>query len=150
MVNEPRRYQRLWVAAGILAAVAVAFIAGVRIVDAFAANLSADGTPPRLELDDREQNLGSIPAGVAVDARFLVKNRGGQRLIVREAKGGCGCMKTRHAAVIVPPGGQAYLESHLETANLSGSFRLETRYQTNDPTQPELTLVVSVDVRPGR
>jgi Protein of unknown function (DUF1573) len=144
----PQRCQRVWIAAGIFAAFGAAAFAGARFVDAFAAGLDGDGSPPRLQIDVREQNLGSVHAGDAVDARFLVKNRGGERLVIREAKGGCGCMKTRHASIVVPPGGETNLDSHLETANLSGSFRLETRYETNDPAQPELRVFVMVDVKP--
>jgi Protein of unknown function (DUF1573) len=128
---------------------AIAIIAGLaigaRIVTAVAS--SGGESPPRLKIGTHEQDFGSVQAGVPLDTSFLVTNRGGQRLILHEMNGGCGCMKPGRTAIIVPPGDAATLTSRLETDHLAGPLKLEVRYQTNDPTQTELKLFVLVDVK---
>lgn len=123
----------------------ICFALGARIVTVIAS--SGDESPPRLEIGAREQDFGSVQAGTTPDANFLVTNRGGRRLILHETNGSCRCIKPGRAAIVVPPGDTATLTPRLETANLAGPLKLEVRYQTNDPSQPELKLFVLVDVK---
>ncbi|HEV2968399.1 MAG TPA: DUF1573 domain-containing protein [Pirellulales bacterium] len=115
------------------------------------ANLGDESLPPRLEIGKLQQDFGRVQAGEVVDAAFSVRNRGGRRLILSETNGTCRCIKAGRPQVIVPPGATVTLPARLDTENLGGSLRLEIHYRTNDPTRPELTLVVLAAIeRRGR
>jgi Protein of unknown function (DUF1573) len=134
------RKRAIGIASTVAAIGAVALVVGM--ANRVTADFGDEALPPRLEIGELQLDFGPIQAGVALDADFPVRNRGGRRLILTVAERSCRCIKTGHPQIIVPPGATATLPAHLNTENLEGPFRWEIHYRTNDPTRPELTLVV--------
>ena len=105
--------------------------------------------PARAVLSATRVDLGSVPAGNALDAEFIVHNTGGRRLILRKKKSSCICMASREMEIIVPPGSRRVIPLSVDTAGLDGNFGFTTSYLTNDRRLPIIDLEVCVDVRPG-
>ncbi|HEX7447199.1 MAG TPA: DUF1573 domain-containing protein [Pirellulales bacterium] len=101
---------------------------------------------PQAVLSDTTLDLGAVPAGQLLMARFPVENRGTRRLVLTQLDGSCDCIRGDRAEIVVGAGEASDIRVKLATEELSGPMQLDLRYATNDPGLPTFALRVLADV----
>src|SRR5690606_25854789 len=102
------------------------------------------GLQPKAVVEERELNFGQRCAGEKVEHTFVIKNTGEAPLEITTVNPACGCPVAGDYEKPAPPGGETRLPFGLNTPanqqhpDLSKSILVET----NDPTQPRITLVI--------
>ena len=92
-------------------------------------------------------DLGKVSAGGTVEAAFAVRNAGTRRLILRESASGCECLTAAQPEIMVPPRATRKLIVRLDASKASGPMKLESRYTTNDPNHPVLTVTILANIQ---
>lgn len=97
--------------------------------------LAAEG--PRLHLERKELDLGTLVQGARRDLTLTVENRGDAPLRLLRAEPTCGCTLTRLPREPIPPGGKAAVELTLDTIGLLGLQRVNLLLYSDDLTQAD-------------
>ena len=108
---------------------------------------SAEAQRPRIELDRTQWDLGTVPVGSQLQARFTVRNSGDRRLVMNEESRNCSCCSSAGQSIIVPPGGQIDFTVVRGTDGLRGLVQKGIQFHTNDPHQPTVTLPLVADLK---
>lgn len=97
------------------------------------------------------RDLGDVPRLSRPSVTFQVHNAGDERLILQEHSAGCACTRPDSAVVFVAPRETASISIPIEVGTLdSGEENYQMRsFETNDPSQPRVILVVRYRVRPA-
>ena len=85
-------------------------------------------------------NFGEIAQGVPVSTTFTFTNTSNEPLLIKEAKGSCGCTVTTYSKEAIAPGKQGFVSVNYNAAS-PGAFRKTVTVTVN--TQPE-PMVLSV------
>ena len=107
--------------------------------------VSAQTGSPQMLVEETTYNAGTVPKGEVIEHDFIVKNTGASDLQVLSVKPACGCT-TPGFDKIIPPGGQGKITLKVDTAKFKGQISKSAAVTTNDPSQPNLRLVVNADV----
>jgi len=111
-------------------------------------SVSAGG--PAVTLASSRQDFGTVAQGARLQAKFLVKNAGGRRLILHERiKDCCGGERTTPRVIVVAPGRSREVTAEVDTAPWYGQMLHVARFDTNDPQRPLLLLEVTAVVGPS-
>lgn len=109
--------------------------------------VAADVPGPKIVVDRLEHDFGVLDVGVTGKHDFTITNAGTQPLVLRRGKSSCGCC-TCVCAVRLPdgetvaPGQSAKVRLEWTSKLYTGFFRQTETLLTNDPKQPEVTLLV--------
>lgn len=104
---------------------------------------------PRIELGKTTHDFGTVNSGTVSETSFDVRNRGGRRLILRQINGGCNCLVSQRAEIVVEPGAVHAIVAQFDAGDSQGSRRVELRYRTNDPLTPTVSFFVLAKVGPA-
>ncbi len=120
------------------AALAVAVFVNSALADT--AGIKNNG--PKAVFDKMEVVYTNVHEGDMLKAEFPFSNQGKQNLIIDSVTPSCGCTVAEFDR-ITPPGGKGMIHLNLDTSGISGSFRKTAVVNTNDPTNPFITLIMT-------
>lgn len=108
----------------------------------FDAESQLSDAPPRLHVRQTVVDLGEVMAGPENHvARFILTNRGGKEIKIRELALSCTCVDAKIERRTIPPSESVQLEVIVRSA-ISESKESGLTIVTNDPLQPKLQLTV--------
>ena len=88
---------------------------------------------PKMELESTTVNYGEIEQGSDPLRSVKFTNTGTEPLIIKNAKGSCGCTVPTYPREPIAPGETAEIEIRYDTKRL-GSINKTVKISTNDPT----------------
>ncbi len=101
---------------------------------------------PKAEFELKKLNYGVIDKGSEPLRIFKFKNVGTEPLIIKNAKGSCGCTVPKPPKDPIMPGEEAELEVRYDTKR-PGKFTKTVTLTTNDPANPKTVLTITGEVK---
>ena len=111
-------------------------------------------TPPKMALGETSHDFGTLMEGQPLSHTFVIENRGGEPLKIKDVAPACACTVPRYAKSI-PAGGKGEITRSIKPFSVRNRFRKNTVVHTNDPEHPEVLLVLKgvvhplIEVQPG-
>ncbi len=102
---------------------------------------------PKAQFDLKKLDYGTIDKGSEPLRIFKFKNVGTEPLIIKNAKGSCGCTVPKPPKDPIMPGEEANLEVRYDTKRI-GKFTKTVTLTTNDPDNPKTVLTIHGEVKP--
>jgi hypothetical protein len=100
--------------------------------------------PPQIDLEFSQFDFGDVINGEIVSREVVVKNIGGEELVVSQVLTTCGCTTASLDPRVIPKGGEAILEVTFDSGAhgpyLEGEIIRRVILVTNDPKQYEATV----------
>jgi hypothetical protein len=112
----------------------------VLFVMAFTANLAMAQSGPVMTFEKTEIDYGTVALGGDGVRIFKFKNTGTQPLVIKNARGTCGCTVPKWPNEAIQPGKTGTIEVKYDT-NRAGGFKKDVFVETNE-TQPQHTLTI--------
>ncbi|MDZ7876527.1 MAG: DUF1573 domain-containing protein [Saprospiraceae bacterium] len=112
----------------------------VFFVIAFTANLAMAQSGPVMTFEKTEIDYGTVALGGDGVKIFKFKNTGTQPLVIKNARGSCGCTVPKWPNEAIQPGKIGTIEVKYDT-NRAGAFNKNVFVETNE-TQPQHTLII--------
>jgi uncharacterized protein (DUF58 family) len=106
----------------------------------FTANSAMAQSGPVMTFEKTEIDYGTVALGGDGVRTFKFKNTGTQPLVIKTARGSCGCTVPKWPTEAIQPGKSATIEVKYDT-NRAGGFNKEVYVETNE-TQPKHTLLI--------
>jgi len=103
---------------------------------------------PRIAVDPRSFDFGTVSQGTVVEHDFIVRNTGTADLNLQRVVAACGCTATTSSTAPIPPGGEAPVHVKLDTAGFSGAKEKTVRIFSNDPDEPALMVALKGTIQP--
>lgn len=103
---------------------------------------SEEGKKPKLRIDQREHNFGTVMQGDVVQHNFALHNDGEAELIIERIVPGCGCTATKLDADVIKPGASGRLQISFDTKGFSGQKERIISVYTNDFVEPSVRLLL--------
>ncbi len=113
---------------------------------AAAAAKAAETPQPAIDIANKIQDFGTVPKGEKIKATFEVRNTGKAPLEINQVRPTCGCTVASFDRTIAP-GGTGKVIAEVDTAGFSGPISKAVLVFSNDPTAPQVNLVIKADVR---
>jgi hypothetical protein len=107
---------------------------------AFTANSAMAQSGPVMTFEKTEIDYGTVALGGDGVKLFKFKNTGTQPLVIKNARGSCGCTVPKWPNEAIQPGKTATIEVKYDT-NRAGAFTKEVYVETNE-VQPKHTLTI--------
>jgi len=111
------------------------------------------GNGPKIILDRAFHDFGAIPQyGGVVETTFIIKNEGNETLTTGDITTSCSCTNATIASSSILEGEETILsvifdpDFHEEPLDV---FKRTIFIPTNDPTKPEVEIVIQVDIKEG-
>ena len=114
-------------------------------VGAFAAQAQ---TGPVMTFEKTTIDYGTIEKGSEPIRKAMFTNTGNEPLIIKNAKGSCGCTTPNWPKEPIMPGESASIDIRYDT-NREGAFTKTVTLTTNE-TPSERTITIKGDVKPGK
>ena len=111
-----------------------------------AAPAAAEAPAPIIFCEQPSFDFGAAESGQMITHEFLLKNRGTAQLDIGSVRPSCGCTVANISTQAVPPGGEARVTAQLNLAGRTGPQHKAITVDSNDPKQPQLTLLLSGNV----
>ncbi len=102
---------------------------------------------PKLVVEDKIVDLGTVPEGAVKTAEFTLENQGEGTLEIRSVRPTCGCAVADFPKEVAP-GGKGTVKVSLDTAGFKGGISKSVMVMSNDVENPIMTLALKADVRP--
>lgn len=103
---------------------------------------------PRLDLDTREWNFGTVWQGTPVEGEITITNVGDAPLRIEDVKTSCGCTTPSKLKDVLQPGESDVLKIGYATRTRLGEARQRITLITNDPAIPKAAITVVGNVKP--
>lgn len=110
-----------------------------------AATLSA--AQPKLVLEKKEIDLGTVYNGALVKARLKLTNGGTDRLIIRNVRTSCGCTTVKQLKGELKPGESDELEIEFNSSGFRGTVTKYVHIETNDPANQYVSVTFTTNVK---
>ncbi len=107
-----------------------------------------NAAPPSVVFTESGVDFGKIGDENRVEHNFEFTNVGKGDLVIREARGSCGCTVPTLAKKTYAPGESGTLQVYFNPAHRRGTQNQTITVQTNDPKQPVIRLSVKAEVQP--
>jgi hypothetical protein len=91
-------------------------------------------------------DVGAVNKGERASYEFTVQNEGDQSLEITEVKPSCGCTVAEYDKT-VKPGGAGKITAVVDTTNFKGPIAKSVKVFTNDPTNPQINLVIKANIK---
>lgn len=109
------------------------------------ANVALEGTvssnAPKMEFEQTTIDYGSIKQHADPLRKFSFTNTGNAPLIIKHAKGSCGCTVPKYPKEPIAPGQTAVIEVRYDTKRI-GKFTKTVTLTTNEPVQSKRVLTI--------
>jgi hypothetical protein len=99
----------------------------------FLSSLHAQDTGPKLVLETREFDFGTVSQGTKVVHEFILQNKGSTPLELQRLVPDCGCTASSTSSDLIAPGAKGSVKVEFDTTGFSGEKRKSVRIYTNDP-----------------
>lgn len=119
------------------------FILALAFVGAFAASAQTSG--PVMTFDVTTVDYGTIEKGAEPLRKFKFTNTGNEPLIIKAAKGSCGCTVPKYPQEPIMPGESNFIEVRYDTQR-TGMFTKTVTINTNESNDTH-TLTIKGDVK---
>ena len=106
----------------------------------------AEGPLPRVIVQETIKDFGVVNRGDRVTHEFVIDNAGSGELQITSVKPSCGCTVADYDRAIAG-GTNGKIKATMDTSNLKGGIAKAVRVYTNDPVNPEITLVMKANVK---
>ncbi len=104
-------------------------------------------SPPKAVWTVMEHNFGEIYLGEKVTYDFVVANKGKSDLLIRKAKGSCGCTATNvKEPIVIKKGKKGKLSVTFDSSNQRGNQEKTIIVFQNDPANPVLMIKIKAKV----
>jgi len=103
--------------------------------------------PPKMVVEEATFDFGTMQEGQPLSHTFVIENRGGEDLKIEDVDPDCACTVPDYDDTI-RPGGKGKVTLTIKPFTVLQKFRKKTVVHTNDPEQPQTTLVVTGVVTP--
>jgi len=107
---------------------------------------AADQGGPRIEVAEKIKDYGVVSKGEKISAVFEVKNTGDKTLQITQVRPTCGCTVADFDKTI-EPGQTGKVHAEVDTAAFLGPISKAVLVFSDDPTTPQVSLVIKADVR---
>jgi Protein of unknown function (DUF1573) len=95
---------------------------------------------PVMTFDKTEVDYGTITQGADPLRRFKFKNTGTEPLIIKNARGSCGCTVPSYKKEPIAPGESSEIEVRYDTQRI-GDFQKSVTVETNEGEQPRVLMI---------
>jgi hypothetical protein len=103
----------------------------------FCAGTATASGDPCIAVDAVEHDLGDVQAGLRVEKRFVITNKGNALLVIDNIKTSCGCTAAVADNQEVPPGGNTGIIVSYDATGLSAGKKTQSVFiHSNDPKKP--------------
>ncbi len=110
----------------------------------FTANTAMAQSGPVITFEKTEIDYGTVTLGSDGVKYFKFKNTGNQPLVIKNARGSCGCTVPKWPTEAIQPGKTGIIEVKYDT-NRAGGFIKNVFVETNE-NQPQHTLTIKGSV----
>lgn len=104
-----------------------------------------DSAAPKIALEEREYNFGSVKQGEEVSHVFKIKNEGAGELVIHNVSPACGCTASDFPKKLAP-GEEGKIKLSVRTNGMNGKVERYADIISNDSIQAGLKLWVRMDV----
>jgi len=111
-----------------------------------APKVEVDPDGPRIDVAEKIKDYGVVAKGDTIAAVFEVKNTGKAALQINQVRPTCGCTVANFDKTI-EPGQTGKVHAEVDTAAFLGPISKAVLVFSNDPTTPQVSLVIKADVR---
>jgi len=101
---------------------------------------------PRLALEQRAFDFGTVERGAKVEHTFSLPNRGEGVLLIDHVKSSCGCTVAVVSAREIPIATEGRVKVAVDTARMAGRVNKIVTVYTNDPDNPVVGLTMTGEV----
>lgn len=101
---------------------------------------------PRILVNERFFDMGSIKEGTTVTRDLVIKNTGKTPLTIYKVYTECGCTTVNLDSAVIEPGASRQAKLTFDSIFISGTTQKEVTLYTNDPTNPVVNILVSARV----
>ena len=112
----------------------------------FGALTMAAQTGPSMQFENVTVDYGTIDKGSDPIRKFAFTNTGNEPLIIKNAKGSCGCTVPTYPKEPIMPGESNVIEVRYDT-NRTGAFNKTITLTTNETPSDTRTLTIKGDVK---
>jgi len=98
--------------------------------------------PPELTIHENRLDFGMIPVGVSAAKFMSIRNSGGQDLIIKSVRTGCGCIEIKVHDNVLGAGQRGIIEVVLTGDPRPGSRKIDMYVFSNDKKHPVQHVVV--------
>jgi hypothetical protein len=106
-----------------------------------------EGPKPKIEIANKIQDFGTVSKGDKIKATFEVQNVGTAPLEISQVRPTCGCTVAEKPAHPIAPGASDKIVADVDTAAFTGPISKVVVVFSNDPTNPQMGLVIKADVK---
>ncbi len=110
----------------------------------------ANAEKPVLKLDKNQHDFGKVAEGEVVEFNVKFSNVGSDQLKIDRVKTSCGCTAALVSEKEIQPGGTGEINIKLDTSDRSGKMARTITVFSNDPENPEQTIILFVDIQGGQ
>ena len=103
---------------------------------------------PRLLIEERVQDLGTINSGDKVTAQFTLRNGGVNKLNIRKVDTNCSCMTAKLDSENIKGGDATTLTITFDSKGRRGRQTKSISVYSNDPNDPTQLISIKVSVQP--
>ena len=114
----------------------------------FGAMTMAAQSGPNMQFNGTTVDYGTIDKGSDPIRKFTFTNTGNEPLIIKNAKGSCGCTVPTYPKEPIMPGESNVIEVRYDT-NRVGAFNKTITLTTNETASETRTLTIKGDVKDG-
>jgi uncharacterized cupredoxin-like copper-binding protein len=109
-------------------------------------NVKDNAVSPQLYFYETQHDFGTVKEGHVVDYTFKFKNSGKGILEVKDVSTSCGCTVAMISSKKLEPGKEGTLRVELDTKDREGKMNRNITIQSNDPKEPNKTLLIFADI----
>ena len=102
---------------------------------------------PRLAVEGRNYNFGTILQGEKVEHVFSLKNSGDAPLEIKQVRPSCGCTVVNLSTQTIPPGGKGEIKTTFNSTGFQGKVKKEIAVESNDTAASVYTLTLVGTIR---
>ena len=112
----------------------------------FMSSLSAQVVGPKITIDEKEYDFGTIIEGAIVSHKFFISNEGTADLDLIRVSASCGCTVAKPAEDKLEPGESTELNVTFNSARKKGNKKNYVTIYTNDKTNERFKIITTAKV----
>ncbi|MGD8779783.1 MAG: DUF1573 domain-containing protein [Ignavibacteria bacterium] len=102
---------------------------------------------PVLKLEKNQHDFGKVEEGKVVSYDLKFSNAGNKKLKIERVKTSCGCTAVLISDKVIEPGKTGEINIKLDTSDRLGKMARTITVFSNDPENPEKTIILFVDIQ---
>ncbi|MDR3668047.1 MAG: DUF1573 domain-containing protein [Ignavibacteriaceae bacterium] len=101
---------------------------------------------PQLSFAEAQHDFGKVNEGKVVNYTFKFRNSGKGVLEINNVSTSCSCTNAQISSKVIKPGEEGTLRVDLDTKGHEGEMNRNITIKSNDPKEPNKTLIIFADV----